>query len=87
MTRTRVQMQIDVKTGELRLFQIDQETVEEGPAHERAHDRAAVAIGGVIGRRPSISQVRPAETAVQVEQHPAEEDAAEVGTRREQDRS
>ena len=43
-----VRLTIDTKTGEVRLFEIDQDDVEGGAAHERAHDREAARIARVF---------------------------------------
>lgn len=56
-----VRFQIDAKTGEVKMLQIDQDKTA-GPAdHERAHNRVAASIGNVVGRRPAIIEVDPTE--------------------------
>jgi hypothetical protein len=81
----RVRLQIDAKTGEIAIFEVDQDVEEATAAHERAHDRASVRIAQSIGVRPAITVVEtpPAERLPGVVETP---DRPDSGTEQERER-
>ena len=56
----RVRFIVDKTTGEVTLFEVDQEQTGARPEHDGAHEVAAAEIGRVLLRNVQVSERRPA---------------------------
>ena len=50
-----VRFKINAKTGEVTVFEVNQDQDAPGVQHERTHDAAAAAIARAVGARPAIT--------------------------------
>jgi hypothetical protein len=59
--RVRVQFRVDVATGEVQEFLVEDMSTETSEDHDAEHDRIAREVGKVVARRPAPEQVTPGE--------------------------
>jgi hypothetical protein len=57
--RVRVRFRVNVQTGEVEQFLIEDIGTEIEPEHEAVHDRIAYEVGKIVERRPAPEQVIP----------------------------